>query len=221
MNKETEIKAKLSYIFNHVVKGLDGELKTLVENEGIIAGGAIRSLYTNAKINDIDIYFQSKESAQKVKEIINKHLISQSGFFTKMNIMRLLFPNQLKKQPDYISENAYSFTNETLGLRIQLIYRFADKPMELIKKFDYTNSHAVYIPQDDNLILTNPFRNSVSGMRLEFNENCHSPVYSLDRLFKFIRGGYTIDRNNLLKLCKAAALDSENHDSFVSGGDMY
>jgi hypothetical protein len=221
MNKETEIKAKLSYIFSHVVKGLDGDVKDIIEKEGIIAGGAIRSLYTGAKINDIDIYLQNPESAKKVKDYINNCLSTQTGFFTKMNIMRLLFANQLKKQPDYISDNAWSFTNQTLGLRIQIIYRFTGKPMELINRFDFTNSRAVYIPQDDNLVMPNDFKVAILEKRLIFNPDCHSPVYSLDRMFKFVRGGYTIDRKNLLKLCKAAADDTNNHANFSNGGDMY
>jgi len=221
MNKEVQIKSYLSYVFKHVVDGLDGELKDIVEKEGVIAGGAIRSLYTGANINDIDIYLQNPESALTAQKQINECLGKGFGFFTKLKVMRLLFPNQLQKHDDFLSENAWSFTNKKLDLRIQIIYKYTGKPQELVERFDYTNSQAVYIPQTDDLILTSQFKRDVFNKKLTFNENCHSPVYSLERMFKFIRGGYTIDRNNLLKLCKAAAKDSENHDSFVSGGDMY
>lgn len=219
MDKEIQIKSYLSYVFNHIVDGLDGELKELVKSEGVIAGGAIRSLYTGAPINDIDIYMQNPESAERVRSIVNDHINSGTGYFSKMKVMKLLWPKS--RDEEFLSENAWTFVNSKVGLKVQLIYKYSGKPEQLIKKFDFTNSQAVYIPQSDVLILPGQFKSALLEKRLEFNEDCFSPVYSLDRMFKFVRGGYIIDRRNLMKIVKAAAKDEKNHKHFEAGGDLY
>lgn len=216
--QELHIKSYLSYVFKYIVDGLEGETKELVEKHGFIAGGALRSLYLDQPINDIDVYFDSQEVANKVRNHISETLNNRFGFFSNILKMHLLFNNS----NDIVTNNAYTFKNKELNLDVQLIYKFAGKPDEVIDHFDFTNSQAYYIPSSDTLCLTSKFKKHNDTKVLEFNPNCYSPVYTFNRLFKFMNKGYKIDTPNFISLVKAAANDTEeNHESFKLHGSFY
>ena len=59
---QREIKHLKSYINSYSSNFYD----CLKKNECIIAGGMVRSIFTNDKINDIDIYFRDEKSLLEV-----------------------------------------------------------------------------------------------------------------------------------------------------------
>jgi hypothetical protein len=117
------IKMKLMYAHNVIVNNLIGRAKELVRNETYIAGGAIRSLYTNKKINDYDLYFRNSTAAEELKEII-KNGLNQGIPFSNTDSLRLNFKA--------CTDNAITFYIEELHTNVQFITKYSGNPDNVI-----------------------------------------------------------------------------------------
>ena len=112
---------------------IDGDLLAILEENGcIIAGGALTSIFTNKPVNDIDVYFRSKEAWS--------------------DVVRRIF-NYEYDDEIHIGHNearVTSYTNKSITLvsadqKVQLIgYKFFDNPLDILADYDFTINMAAY-----------------------------------------------------------------------------
>lgn len=173
-NIKKEIKAKFK----------DEELYIQLKKlNAIIAGGAITSILTNRRINDFDIYFRNEESIKKIKEYM--------------------------KQKEYkiisTTDNAITYRKDNYPI-IQIITAkelMFNKPIDLIKSFDFTINMAALDLISNELVLEENFIEDNIKRKLIFNEDTKYPITSLARAIKYIDRGYNLSGYEQVKISLA------------------
>lgn len=208
----------LTNVFEDVVNSFNNpKLKELIRNESYIAGGCLRSLYMDEKINDYDFYFRTKQSAAEFKRLVNLGLegklagsplaeaVGNDQGFSKEN-MRLKYRQT--------TENALTFkfrSSKTTDpvTTVQFIIKYSGDPMYVINHFDFTHSMAFFDPIIDTVVnkykrnkiqVSGDFLEACSKKVLHFNPHCHDSLSTLARIDKFTKKGWHIDWQNLRAL---------------------
>jgi len=163
----------------YVTSLMDSELLGLLEdNDCIIAGGALTSVFTNKPVNDIDVYFRSKEAFSNVM----REIMKTDAWYA-----------------DTISFNSAivtHYTNKSILLRsdeqdVQLIaYKFFETPEEIFNDFDFTINMAALELKTKNLTVYNEFFKHNAQRYLGFNEGTRYPLVSALRVQKYKERGY-------------------------------
>lgn len=156
---------------------------------GVIAGGAITSIFTGAKINDIDVYFKNKDDLEKAKE----HF--------KLRNYKLIMD----------TDNAYTYEIKTgIITENKAIMQFIiveelikENPNDLISNFDFTINMAAYDVAKDELFIKDDFFNDNIKRKLIFNENTLYPIISMHRAIKYMHRGYKLDGYEQVKIALA------------------
>jgi hypothetical protein len=166
------------YIINKLKAHMDDWVwDALAVNNCYIAGGAITSIASNTQINDIDIYFSSKEALFNVIE----------GF------------NDDDTWCAFVSEK--SLTYVTSKATYQLIYLdYYDKSEDIFNHFDYSINMAACSPSNEVMTYHDNFWMHMSQRYLQFNENTLFPIISLLRLYKYSERGYTYSKSTVVKI---------------------
>ena len=171
----------------------------LRQNNAIIAGGSITSLFCNREINDIDVYVRDEKS------LIN--LIS--NFYHNAYLMV-----HTKKATLFYKDN----------VSIQIIHiGYFDKPEEIFEKFDFTVCMGCFDFQSDNFILNENFLLHNSQRILEFNENTAFPLMSALRVQKYKDKGYQVSKTEFARiLLTCMKLEINNYEELKEQlGGMY
>lgn len=153
----------------------------------IVAGGTITSLFTNRDINDIDIYFKSKENLGDFlrSEMEGKWVIAHTdkAFLFKYN-----------------------------KIEIQAIYfKYFDNPQEIFKTFDFTVCMGAYDFETEQFVLHKDFVKHNSQRILKFNQGTAYPIVSALRIDKYKKKGYTISKPEFIRVM-LTILKSEIND---------
>ncbi len=155
------------------------------------------SAYTNKQINDYDIYFSKKESADTFIECL------------KLQDRRDVYQNYSKRdklEKESFSKNLLVFETDNAitfiskKQKYQVIKAFYLEPEDLFKKYDFTICMAAYSPLENIFYLFDSFLQDVSEKRLKFNIGTEYPICSLLRVLKYQKKGYTINGLELIKL---------------------
>lgn len=167
------IKTKLKYLINpQFIEGIN-------KYGGFyIAGGALTSLATNKDINDIDIFFPNREALLEAVLFLKEDSAIYCSFISDKSIT--------------FSDGATNF---------QLIYfDFYEKPEDIFKHFDFTICMAAYSSLTDEIIYHEDFLLHNSQRRLFFNSQTRFPILSSLRVQKYEKRGYSISKNEFLKV---------------------
>lgn len=193
-----------------------------------IAGGALTSVFTNKEINDIDVYFPSKEAFTKAVQ----HIMQVQEYEYEWWI-----GGNSKKPTGFIEEydiSSYALITSVVTKKailfhkgenkVQFIaHRFYNSPQEIFNDFDFTVNMAAYEMKTGKFILHDDFLKHCSQRYLSFNENTSYPLVSALRVKKYTDRGYTISKAQYLKIC--LAVNNKNIDSweklFDELGGMY
>lgn len=149
---------------------------TLKKYNCYIAGGFIRSLFTNNDINDVDIYFRKKEDLRNflINEMDNKHML-------------------------FKTEKAITFRVDSKD--VQCIYfKYFENANEIFRTFDYTVCMGAYDFKDEKFILHKYFLKHNAQRILMFNPNTAFPIISALRIEKYKAKGYSISKLEFLKV---------------------
>ncbi len=160
----------------------------------IVAGGFLRAYYAGETPSDLDLYFRNNEDLIK----------------TKMELEENEWVEIFK------TNRAITFKKN--GRLIQLISYLYGEPEQVINLFDFTISCAAmtitrHEIEDENfedtrielhghLTLHDDFFENLSGRTLEFI-GTPLPLNSLQRAFKFVKRGYSICDENIVKIAEA------------------
>lgn len=154
----------------------------------MIAGGAITSIFTHNKINDIDIYFRSnKDYFYFCKELIDKCvfnvLCSTDNAITFVDkIITRLSIEQPKPTLQAICIDYYA------------------SPNDIFKSYDFTVNMGAYDFSTDSFVLNDDFIYHNMKRELHFNTSCIFPLDTIFRIDKYVKRGYYISKAEELKL---------------------
>lgn len=156
----------------------------LSKRSAYLAGGAIRSVYTSARINDYDIYFTDEDGYYST----NEHIKSIDVF-------------QFLGRTD----NAITYKNTANEKLYQLIIgdSFIGSPEDIMSKFDFTICQGAYNFKTQEVILSDKFLEHNSQKRLVYTMASSYPLSSLVRMKKYIKYGYEISGTEIVKIALA------------------
>lgn len=154
----------------------------------ICAGGAITSVFTNKPINDIDLYFKSKDD----------------------------FSNAVESAYDdglwCVDVSARSVTFVDGGRVVQFMhFKFFDDVSDIFNSFDFTICMGAYEYSAGEFKLHDDFMRHNSQKFLKFNSGTDFPLASATRVLKYQDRGYTIGKGEVLKIalsCKKIEINS-------------
>lgn len=169
----------------------------------IVAGGSINSIFNRKDINDIDIYFRTKED---LSGFIQEYCNDFSGFILTKTNKALLLKDANK------------------DILVQLIYfRYFDNAEEIFNTFDFTVCMGAYDFKTDKFILHKDFLHHNTCRLLKFNENTAYPIMSALRVQKYKDKGYDISKADFIKIILACMnLDITTYEELKEQiGGMY
>jgi hypothetical protein len=158
-------------------------LADLCSVRAMVAGGAITSCLTGAKINDFDIYFRTKEDFEEINEIL-----ADDENYERVCITDTAITYKLRGYKNMV---------------VQLIKHdsfFVQDPEALIKNFDFTICMAVYDFFDSKVYVHDDYLQHITERKLVFNIDTKYPIISLYRANKYINRGYKLDGYELVKI---------------------
>jgi hypothetical protein len=142
-----------------------------------VAGGTITSLFCNREINDVDIYFRSKESlVQFLCDVweSRKYILSHTKKATLLN---------------------YD------DLDIQLVhFNYYPSPGDIFKTFDFTACMGAFDFDTEEFLLHEDFLKHNSQRILVFNSKTAFPIVSLLRVDKYKQKGYAISKPEFIRI---------------------
>jgi hypothetical protein len=187
------LKRKMKFVIPEVL------LEMAHEYPFYIAGGAVTSVYTNSEINDFDVYLKNKEDIFPfMYEICNvAYIISVTDKSVLLN-----------------------HSGHLINIILMDGFPTVDK---LFEAFDFTCVMGAYDVGNDVFITHEDFITDNSRRTLQFNHKTKFPIMSALRVKKYEERGYTISKNEFLRiLLTAMTLDLKTYDDVAAQiGGMY
>lgn len=147
-----------------------------------VAGGAITSLYTNAPINDFDIYPKSHEARNDAIR-----WMFESGYWCA-----------------HASSRALTFVQDDMQVQIMMFDEFKTADV-IFDFFDFTACMGAYDLDTHKFVLHDKFLIHCSQRFLSFNPKTKFPYASAWRVRKYEDKGFTIGKMEYFKILLACA----------------
>jgi hypothetical protein len=177
------------------VKSFDGSSTRLAPEEGsinifdemgklglMICGGAITSIFTSSKINDLDFYMLDPEKRIECMEFLIK-------FFGL---------------PCLTSLNAYTFKRKSKKSNrvytVQLITRFAGTPQEIFDWFDFTVTHAAYRFDENDFVFGDRYFADLARRELVYSGASKYPICAMYRTKKYQERGFNLSGATIMHI---------------------
>lgn len=156
------------------------------------AGGAVTSVFTGNKINDVDVYFKSQEAFELA--VCQAY---EDGFWCVAS-----------------SKRAVTFSDN--GRIVQLMhFDFFPTAADIFKAFDYTIVMGALDYDTNEFVFHDDFLKHNSQRFLRFNHGTRFPLASATRVLKYQQRGYTIGKGDILKIVMACrGVKIETWDDF-------
>lgn len=170
-----------------------------------VAGGAVTSVFTGAKINDVDLYFKSRRAFERaVYDAYEEGLWCVAA-----------------------SKRAVTFADQSNNIAQLMYFDFFPTAADIFKAFDFTvcmgavdldarsemktqwspagNSYIapVYDHPDSGFVFHPDFLKHNSQRFLKFNAGTRYPLASSTRVLKYQQRGYTIGKGDMMKIALA------------------
>ena len=173
----------------------------LIKAKAFIAGGAVLSAFTGGEINDVDVYFQSKESmAQAFLEVTKDWETVYIGH----------------------TEKSITLKDRDTEATVQFIYfDYFATPQDVFQCFDFTVCMASLKMEDFTFSFNESFIGDMASRILNFNPNTRFPYISLLRTKKYQEKGYKISRGAMLAIataCSYCPITTWNEAKYQLGG---
>lgn len=222
------IKKSLNAKINRWAESIEDEkIKSLVKKNVIVTGGAIVSLLTGQEVNDYDVYFRTRESAEEIAQYyINEFNKTHSDnvaelkfdgekqkfdlYFASKGGRDVLSDETIDEEGVYIEEDNQTkpkyrpvyLTNNaiTLSDKIQIVIRFWGEVEDIHKNYDFAHCTCAWSSWDNELSLPQKALECIINKELYYIGSKY-PLCSMIRTRKFINRGYTINAGQYLKMC--------------------
>lgn len=165
---------------------------------GFVAGGALTSAFTNGSINDVDIYFKTKEDF--------------------IEAVACAYDEQLWCVAH--SDRAITFAHRD-GVVQLMHFDFFATAEAIFDAFDYTVCMAAYDIDKEEFVFHEDFLKHNSQRYLKFHNGTRYPFGSLMRVLKYQQRGYTIGKSDLLRIglkCSEVEINSWEDLAAAIGG---
>lgn len=182
-----------------------GDMAGILEAVGaFVAGGAITSLMTNTEINDVDIYFPSKESFSRFMAGM------LSGDYGHHTIV-------------HHTNRSVLFTNHNELKAQAIVYRFFPTAEKIFDSFDFTVNMGAYCFGSGQFVFHKDFFRHNSQRFIGINTKTDYPLISALRVDKYRQKGYTTSKAQFLRLLlRITELELNSWDAVVDHiGGMY
>lgn len=183
-NLHPQIKAAFDWYNDFLLKNIE---QTYRDNQVVLAGGALRSFFTQTPVRDYDLYVTPDVSNKFKTNSVSDILVGYQWSLISETTLSWLY-----RKLEYDEKNQ-QLTNIDINL-IKKPYITLD---DVINNFDYTvcmcaisNSTIVYHPD---------YFTDLATRQLRVN-NPSDPLSSLWRMQKYIKLGYSINREDLWSL---------------------
>jgi hypothetical protein len=168
-------KIEKNKLYKYLGESLVNRLKLY---KAFVAGGTITSLFCNRDINDIDIYFRSKEDAA---DFVSGIIEDREWVICYTNKAIL-----------------FKYQNKTL---CQAIYfNYFDSAEKIFDTFDFTVCMGAFDFEKEEFVLHEEFIKHNAQRILKFNENTAFPIISVLRIQKYRDKGYNISKSEYIKI---------------------
>jgi hypothetical protein len=167
--------------FNSGRKDASFNWRELLSNtDAILAGGAITSVFTSNKVNDLDFYLRDLS----YKDEFVKGL-KEAGF-------ELIFT----------TENALTFKRKVLNrvYTIQLVTRFTGEPLDIFKTFDFTIVCGAYSFKDNEFTLGDNFLIDLAQRKLVYTGGSSFPICAMYRTKKYVDRGFNLPGGTVIHI---------------------
>lgn len=166
-----------------------------------IAGGTITSLFCNREINDVDVYFRSK---QDLADFLYDNVEYSKWVLAKTN-KALLIDYKEKVDVQLIWFDTFNTTED------------------IFDTFDYTVCMGAYDFKTEEFVLHKDFLQHNSQRILKYNSKTAFPIVSALRVEKYKDKGYTISKPEFMRvLLTCMQLEIDNYDDLKEQlGGMY
>ncbi len=173
----------------------------------IIAGGAVTSMFNSREINDVDVYFPSKEAFTKVmQELIDLRYHPGYRYEKEYGI------GYVEGMITVVTNKAVMLLSE--GFNVQfIVHKFYSSAEEIFQDFDYTVCMGALEMQNDTWKFHPDFFKHNSQRILQFNEKTTYPLISALRIAKYKDKGYSISKAQFMKVL--FAVNAKNIDSWA------
>lgn len=149
-----------------------------------LAGGAVSSIFSGLKVNDLDFYCESREVADR----FSAALIDAYGYKSACT-----------------TENAQTFYKH-VGKRkfeVQVITRFTGSPEEVLNTFDFTCVMGLWNFREGKFYAHEFFLRDVARRRLVYSNKSQYPICALYRTKKYVERGYEFPGSTLVAISLA------------------
>ena len=182
--KAKQAEKLLTGVMNNFLESInDSEIKTIIKERSYITGGCIPSMLMGEFVNDYDIYFYTKEDAEKIKDYYQRQRLDSS-----------FIPGTHKFECKLITENAINLSD-----KIQLIIKFVGTPEEVTEKFDWQHIKSYYLCKQEKLFLKHDIYRLICEKELIYTGSDY-PLSSLMRLKKYIKKGWNVSNTTILHI---------------------
>lgn len=180
--KKLQIEKLLTGVIKDFVSTINDEnIKNIIIEKGYITGGCIPSMITDQWVNDYDIYFKDKESAENIKQYFTDNKESYNK-------------NRDKYKCKLITDNAINLDN-----KIQLITKWYGSPEQVTNNFDWAHIKSWYNCNSKLIVMCNDVYQLLVEKELKYTGSQY-PLSSLFRLKKYLAKGWTISNNDILRI---------------------
>lgn len=170
-----------------------------------VAGGAITSVFTGAKVNDLDIYFPSHSDEDVFRDLLLTGKEKDDNF------------KQVCK-----TDNATTIVRYEAKHRkyvVQLISRFYfEKPEDCIKSFDFSIVQGAYDFKNKKIVLGPYFISDNLKRVLRYTNTSKYPICALYRTKKYVARGYKLPGTTMVAI--ALAINALSIRSFADLKDQ-
>lgn len=176
----------------------------LKDCQAVVAGGAITSLFTNKEVNDVDIYFKTKQGW-------TKFLVQMMGLVNLSDIGEYEIRVWHHTKRSILVKHEVNDHYDKVETNIQLIGMDVFPTVnDIFKSFDFTINMGAYDFEKEEFVLGYNFLKHNAQRILSFNEKTTFPLMSALRVQKYQERGYTISKAQMFRILLAVNLKKFN-----------
>lgn len=186
-------------------------LSVLKREKCFIAGGALTSIFTGSQINDIDVYFRSRESLERTMQVFCEEADDTLEVSPDEDLSidtSVVLPIAVTKKSVVFTQGVTHRNNITGVLvpkaSIQFItFQYFDCAEDIFDTFDFTINMCAYDCAKEELTLHDSFLKHLARRSLVVNTNTAYPLISMLRVDKYRERGYNISTKEQFRLMLA------------------
>lgn len=215
----------------------DENVRQLAKDNTIVTGGCIASMLLREKVNDYDIYFRNRETAEAVARYYVERadfgrermkveasddrvrIVTEAGHRGSTAVKITADQDEIEElqnagkeaaeeREDQQHDPVFISTNAiTLSGKIQIVLRFFGEPAQIHGNYDFVHCMNYWASWSGDLILRQDALEAILAKELIYVGSLY-PVCSVFRMRKFIARNWTITAGQVLKMCmQISALD--------------